>query len=97
MNKKYGEQTMKFNITNDKLKLEISIKDLVQMFNFYAEEYDCSLKRGKREELIKLVVEQLMSDESSGSDVSLWESMLHSTFDIIIESGEDILKTDVEY
>lgn len=92
----YDEQLMKFTITNDKLKMEISLKDLVWLFHnspnntYDGESLGCKVKCGKRQEFAEFIAENLMMDESTnGSGDVLWVVQFEEVFERIFEGAED--------
>ena len=65
--KKYDEQLLKFQITNDKLKMEIKLSDLVWLFhnspNNMADDGEsafCRVKSGLKQQFAEKVVEMLL-------------------------------------
>ncbi len=97
--KECNDQLMKFKITNDKLKMEIKLSDLVWLFQNSLEnvaddgEHEfCRVIRGKNKEFAEEVVE-LLRDESpeNGNDVR-WGHMMEGVFREIRESAADFLK-----
>lgn len=94
--KKFTDQVMKFEITKDKLKMEISLKDLAWLLENSSNNYDengnsgaVKVKRGKRQEFAEYVVKALMDFKDSDSDNTRWGRPLDDIFEEIFESAED--------
>ena len=90
--KKYDEQLLKIQITNNKLKMEIKLSDLEWLFhnspNNTADDGEsafCRVKRGMKqqfaEEVVKLLLDQSPHDENN-----------KEIFEEITESAADFLK-----
>jgi len=93
--KKFDKQIMKFTITNDKLKMEISIKDLVWLFHNSPDNMSESgegigvrVRRGKRQEFTEFIVNQL-TDYSDENDNINWGVPFESAFTEILEGYEE--------
>ncbi len=103
------DQLMKFKITNDKLKMEISIKSLVWLFHNSPNNIDESgeqffkVKRGKRREFAEWIVEQLQDEAERSSDGEVsWGVPFEDAFNKIFEGYElcdefVVFKEDEEY
>lgn len=95
MSKKYTDQVMKFEITKDKLKMEISLKDLAWLLENSPNNYGCEgegvakVKRGKRQEFAEYVVSMLMDFEDSDSNDTRWGKPFEDIFMEIFEGYED--------
>ena len=96
MSKKYEKQLMKFELTKDKLKMEIKLKDLVFLFennpnNFGFEgEGLVKVKRGKRQEFAEFIIKRLMDDcDESEGDAANWGLPFEKAFMDIFEGYED--------
>lgn len=94
MSKKFTDQVMKFEITKDKLKMEISLKDLAWLLENSPNNYDegngvIKVKRGKRQEFAKFIVERLMDDSSEDSNNVIWGEPFENIFMEIFEGAED--------
>jgi len=94
--KKFEEQLTKFYITNDKLKMEISLKDLVFLFENCPNNMDyngnfpgCKIKRGKRQEFGEYVVRMLLDDAPNERDTIRIGEPFDDIFEEIMESCED--------
>ncbi|AKA68516.1 hypothetical protein [Clostridium scatologenes] len=95
-NKKFTDQVMKFEITKDKLKMEISLKDLEWLFKNSPNNYDengnsgvIKVKRGKRQEFAEYVVKALMDVQDPDSDNTKWGQPFEDIFEEIFEGAED--------
>jgi hypothetical protein len=95
MSKKFNEQLMKFEITDTKLKMEISLKDLAWLFENSPNNFgDCGegvakVKRGKRQEFAEFIVKALQEPSSDDSDNIVWGEPLERIFEDICTGGED--------
>ena len=95
MSKKFEDQIMKFEITNTKLKMEISLKDLAWLFenspsNFGFEgDGVAKVKRGKRKEFAEFIVNRLRDDSSDDSNNTVWGEPFERIFEEILEGAED--------
>lgn len=91
MTKVFNEELMKFKITNDKLKMEISLKDLVWLFENSPENYEpeAKIKRGKRKEFAEYVVKMMMDDAPNERDCTRWGEPFEDIFLEISEGYED--------
>lgn len=95
--KKFNDQVMKFTITNDKLKMEISFKDLVWLFHnspnntYDGEGIGAKVRPGMRKEFAEFVVNHLM-DAGCDSDTTNWGEPFENAFIEIIEGAEDFCK-----
>jgi hypothetical protein len=105
MSKKFTDQLMKFEITKDKLKMEISLKDLVFLFenspnNF--QEYDTEpvkIKRGKKQEFAEFVVKMLMEYSRDDENDTRWGRPFEEVFSEIFdgyEEGEEFCKYSID-
>lgn len=88
-----NQTLMTFGLTNDKLKMEIDIKDLVNLFNTDPNNAGdgpngelAKIKRGKGKEFVKLLVEYLADEDD---DMPYWAGTFQDAFDRIMESAED--------
>jgi hypothetical protein len=95
MSKKFEDQIMKFEITKDKLKMEMSLKDLAWLFenspsNFGFEgDGVAKVKRGKRQEFAEFMVNRLRDDLSEDSNNTVWGDPFERIFEEILEGAED--------
>jgi len=97
--KEFNDFLLKFKITNDKLKMEISLKDLVWLFHNspenIADDGDspfAKVRRGKRQEFAEYFVKTLMEDAPYERDCFRWGEPFEDAFREITESGVDFLK-----
>ncbi|MBC2456150.1 hypothetical protein [Clostridium beijerinckii] len=95
MSKKFEDQLMKFEITNTKLKMEISLKDLAWLFENSPSNYDldgegpAKIKRGKRKEFAEFIVNRFRDDVDSDSNNTVWGEPFEKVFEEILEGAED--------
>jgi len=95
--KTYDEQLLKMAITKNKLKMEISLKDLVFLFESSPENtYDgesvaVKIKKGKRQEFAEYIIKNFMEDSEYGGngDYPIWGVPFNEVFMKIIEGSED--------
>lgn len=97
--KEFNDQTLKFKITKDKLKMEISLKDLAWLFHNSPENVSddgetpfAKIKPGKRQEFTEYLVGILLNDAPYERDCFRWSEPFEDAFMEILESGEDFLK-----
>jgi len=98
--KEFNDHLLKFKITKDKLKMEISLKDLVWLFHnspenisdYNAELPFAKIKPGKRQEFTECFIKMLMDDAPYERDCFRWGEPFEDVFMEILESGEDFLK-----
>ena len=99
--KEFNDQLMKFKITNDKLKMEISLKDSVWLFHNSPDNCNedgsglgAKVKRGKRQEFAEYIVESLMDESTDGGngDNVVWGIPFEEVFMRIFEGAEDFCK-----
>jgi hypothetical protein len=94
MSKKFTDQLMKFEITKDKLKMEISLKDLAWLLEVSPNNYGdngelIKVKRGKRQEFAEFVVNKLQDDSGQDSNNVVWGEPFERIFEDIFEGAED--------
>jgi hypothetical protein len=94
-----NEQLMKFKITNNKLKMEIKIADLVWLFHnspnnmgVNGEGLYAKVKRGKRREFAEYIVEMLSDYNPQDENNTRWGQPLEDIFNEIFEGAEDFCK-----
>ena len=95
--KRYDDQLLKMIITKDKLKMEISLKDLVFLFESSPENtYDgesvaVKVKRGKKQEFAEFIARNFMEESEFGNngDYPIWGVPFEEVFMKIIEGNED--------
>lgn len=97
--KKYDEQLLKFQITNDKLKMEIKLSDLVWLFhnspNNMADDGEsafCRVKSGLKQQFAEKVVEMLLDQSPHDENNMRWGDLFEEIFEEITESAADFLK-----
>ncbi len=94
--KKFDDQLMKFYITKDKLKMEISLKDLVFLFENSpnnADEYGnfpgYKIKPNMKQEFAEYVVRMLLDDAPYERDTTRIGEPFDDIFEGIMEGCED--------
>jgi len=92
--KEFNNQLLKFKITNDKIKMEISLKDLVSLFNTDPNNFDgdkpfVKIKAGKRQEFAEYIVNMLMDESPNNGDNTRWADPFADIFMEIFEGAED--------
>jgi hypothetical protein len=94
MGKKFKEHLMKFNITKDKLKMEIKLKDLKWLFENSPNNYElgdgvAKVKKGKTQKFAEFIVNRLLDDSSEDSNNTVWGEPFERIFEEILEGAED--------
>lgn len=103
MSKRFEEHLMKFNITKDKLKMEIKLKDLEWLFenspsNFgFDGEGVAKVRRGKRQEFAEFIVYRLLDDAGQDSNNTIWGEPFERIFEEVLEGAEDEIIKYPEY
>lgn len=101
--KKYDEQLMKFTITNDKLKMEIPLKELVWLFhnspNNVSDGEGLAYKiiKNKTQEFAEFIVRNLMDIDGYNDDVVLWGIPFEKVFERIYEDDLDFIIYPEDY
>ncbi len=97
--KEFNDHSLKFKITKDKLKMEISLKDLVWLFHNSPENISedgetpfARIKPGKGQEFTERLVKILMDDAEHERDCFKWSEPFENAFITMMESAEDFLK-----
>lgn len=99
--KEFNDQILKFKITDNKLKMEIALKDLVWLFhnspnNFNGETESGKVMRGKRQEFAEYIVRMLMDDAPNERDCVRWGEPFEDIFEEILSGSEDFIKYNME-
>lgn len=100
--KEFDQQALKFKITKDKLKMEISLKDLVWLFyNSPSNTYDgenigAKVKPGKRQEFAEYIVNKLIDDAPYERNCTRWGEPFEDIFNEILEGDEDFCKYSID-
>ena len=98
MKKIDSPDVLKFSLTKDKLKMEISLKDLVFIFHnspnntYDGETIGAKVKRGKRQEFAEFVIKNLLDEGCQDTGLPVWGIPFEEVFDRIIEGYEDFCK-----
>ena len=98
--KEYNDSILKFKITKDKLKMEMSLNDLIWLFENdpynMAESGDSAaveVKRGKKQEFAEKVVMYLLDDAPHEQDCLVWGMPFEYVFSQLLDGYEpEILK-----
>lgn len=97
--KKYDSQLLKFAITNNKLKMEIKLSDLVWLFRTSpdnvaddGEHEFCRVKRGETQAFAEEFVQMLMDESPENGNYTRWGHMFEWIFQELRETGADFLK-----
>jgi hypothetical protein len=97
--KEFNDHLMKFKITNDKLKMEISLKDLAWLFHNSPENVSedgdtpsAKIMPGRRQEFAERLVKILMDDAEYERDCFKWSEPFENAFLEMIENAEELLK-----
>lgn len=97
--KKFEAHLLKFKITNDKLKMEIKLSDLVWLFRNSpdnvaddGEHEFCRVRRGKNQEFAEAFIGMLMDDSPHNENDTRWGHMFEEAFEELRESAADFLK-----
>jgi hypothetical protein len=96
--KEFNKQALKFKITEDKIKMEITLEDLKNIFelapnNTYdGENIAVTIKEDRLQDFTEYVVRFLLDDEFQDSSMPNWGVPFQRAFDEIIEGYEDFGK-----
>ena len=95
--KEFNDQIMKFKITKDKLKMEISLKNLEYLFasspsNYDGEQEIAKIKRGRRQQFAEYIVNKLLDDAPNERDCVRWGEPFEDIFEEITEGDEYFCK-----
>jgi len=97
--KKFDEQLLKVQITNDKLKMEIKLSDLAWLFRSSpdnvaddGEHEFCRVKRGRNQEFAEKFVREMLDASPHDENNMRWGDMFEEIFREIRESGDEFLK-----
>jgi hypothetical protein len=96
--KKYNETLMQFAITKDKLKMEISLKNISFLFEndpTQDPEKLVTIKRGKMQKFVECLVEFMMDNPDPDSNDVNWGIPFSSFFQEVLDGlgvSEDLCK-----
>lgn len=101
MQSKNDDQLMKFRVTQDKLKMEINLRDLVKLFedspdNYGGDGEHVRIKRGRRRDFAECIVRHLKDDADYERDCFRWSEPFIDIFNLITESDEDFCHYEEE-
>lgn len=93
MPKKFESLGITTVVTNNKLKIEIPIKNLVKGFNLNPENHDeAKVKRGCRNEFAEFVAEAVIDSSNAETGDSLVMEMFDKAFEQMLEGDEEFIK-----
>jgi hypothetical protein len=88
--KKFENLGFTSKLTNDKLSIEIPIKELVSAFELCPNNYDESkVKRGKRQMFAEFVAKQIIEECDSETGDTPMTKAFDSVFELLFEGHED--------
>lgn len=89
MSKKFDAQLMKFEITNEKLKMEITLDDLELLLKNTPENFrEITVKQDKRQEFAEYIINRLMSESSHNVSNKKWEQIFEDAFENILNGAK---------
>ena len=88
---------LKLKIEDGKIKGEISIKDLIFLFNRNPENFDgektfAKVVKGKEIDFAKAIITQLKEPSKNERDCVRWAEPIEDIFNDFLENDEDFLK-----
>lgn len=87
---KNDEQLMKINVDDEKLHMEISIKDLTYLFETDSENFDESkVKRGKQQEFAEWIAKMLLEESDQETGEPYWFNPFRGIFESALEGGTE--------
>ena len=95
------EQKMKIEYTKDKLRMEISIDDLIELFetseyNYNGETNLYHIKENQKENFLKYIKDYLLSFCNEDSSVIRWAQPFEECWEEMIVDDEDFLESVIE-
>ena len=97
---KYNDSEFIINIADDKFKIELPLKILVNAFNLHPDNFDeAIIKRGKQKEFAKLIAQTLLDSVISEKGTNYIEDMFDKVFKEILEGyiyAEEIIDFNEE-
>lgn len=95
--KKFENLGFTTTVTNDKLKIEISISGLIAGFNDSPNNFEeIKVKRGKRKEFAEYIAQKIIDEADAETGESYLMQMFENAFDNIFE-GYDTLDEILDY
>ncbi len=83
----------KATVTNDKLKIEIPIRNLVEGFKDSPNNYnEATVKRGCRKEFAEYIAQSLVDGNNPDTGNSPIMEAIENTFEELFEGAEDFIK-----
>lgn len=93
MPKKFEALGVTTVLTNDKLKIEIPISNLVNGFNLNPENYDeAKIRRGYKKHFAEFIAKALIDSNNAETGDSLVMEMFDRIFEEILEGDEEFVK-----
>lgn len=87
---KNEEQLMEITVDNEKLHMEISVKDLKYLFETDSENFDESkIKKGKHQEFAEWVAKMLCEDSDQEIGDPYWFLPFREIFESALEGGTE--------
>lgn len=87
---KNEEQLMKISVDDEKLHMEISIKDLTYLFETDSENFDESkVKIGKHKEFAEWAAKMLSEEENQENGTPYWFTPFRWIFESALEGGTE--------
>ena len=95
------EQKMKIEYTNDKLKMEISIQDLIELFetsefNYNGESNLYKIKEHEKMAFVKYIIDYLYDFSSEDSNIVRWAQPLENCWEDMICGDENFLYSKLD-
>lgn len=95
--KKFEDNGFTSIITNDKLKIEIPIANLVNAFNYNPNNYDCKIKRGKRKEFAEFLAKHIFDESDQETGANYIQEAFDKVFEMAMEDFDnDFIKFEDE-
>lgn len=91
------KRLLRLNIADGKIKAEIDIKDLVYLFDTYKDNFDgekpaALVRKEKKTDFAKAVVERLSEKSEGERDCVRWAEPLEGIFNEFLEEDQSFLK-----
>lgn len=92
-----SKQLMNFKIEDNKLKMEIKIKDLVFLFKTSPQNYDgetmiAKIKKDKEIEFVNFIIDFLQEPNRADENITNWGAMIECAFEEILDGDEEFCK-----
>lgn len=91
-----SKQLMNFKIEDNKLKMEIKIKDLVFLFKTSPQNYDgetmiAKIKKDKEIEFVNFIID-FLQEPNRDENITNWGAMIECAFEEILDGDEEFCK-----